>query len=282
MKIIKKLERYPRGVYTGAVGYVSRDKVSFNVGIRTLEINKDGSAVYGTGSGIVWESDAASEYDECLAKAQVLFTQRKGIRLLETMAWRQGRGYLLAREHIDRMARSASYFGFPCKRGELRSEMAALARGLKGLVRVRMLLAEDGGIEFEAAPMGKPSRPWRVAVARHRVRSHDCFLYHKTTSRAAYDAALSERPDMDDMLLLNERGELTESCKANLVIVLRDTHYTPPVSSGLLAGTMRGRLIDHGNIKERVLRMHDLRKADDVYLINSVRGRIPIVLEDTL
>lgn len=71
-EIIDELEDSPRGVYTGAIGIIgSRRAMDLAMGIRTLILN-DGNAVYGTGGGIVIDSDARTEYDECAVKTQVL------------------------------------------------------------------------------------------------------------------------------------------------------------------------------------------------------------------
>lgn len=74
MEIIADLETTPRGVYTGTVGYLGPGRrAQFNVAIRTLAIDvAAGKAEYGTGGGVVWDSTAQGEYDECLLKAQVL------------------------------------------------------------------------------------------------------------------------------------------------------------------------------------------------------------------
>ncbi len=279
MRIIKDLEAHPRGIYTGAIGYVSRGRSSFNVGIRTLDIARDGSAVYGTGSGIVWESDADCEYDECIAKSKVLFADRRPFDLLETMLWERGRGVRLSREHVDRIARSAAYFGYPTSRRRVRQQLSEYVRRLKRSCIVRMLLSNDGSMRFRTKPIAPARGPWKVAIAKTVVDSGDCFLYHKTTNRTVYDRALQEKPGADDMLLFNERGELTESCKANVVVVLGRVHYTPPIKCGVLAGTLREVMLRRGELRERVIHREDLVQASSVYLINSVRGRIPIVLE---
>jgi para-aminobenzoate synthetase/4-amino-4-deoxychorismate lyase len=74
MKIIRDLENEPRGVYTGAIGWVGPGRQArFNVGIRTVLLNKiTGSAEYGLGSGVIWDSSAELEFAECLDKAAIL------------------------------------------------------------------------------------------------------------------------------------------------------------------------------------------------------------------
>ncbi len=74
--------------------------------------------------------------------------------------------------------------------------------------------------------------------------------------------------------MLNERGELTESTVANLAVQLEGRWWTPPRECGLLMGTFRDELLARGELAERVLRPADLRQAENVRLINSVRGWI--------
>ena len=72
MEIIAELERAPRGVYCGAIGYISATgAMDMNIPIRTVVLH-DGVATFHAGAGIVWDSDPAAEYDETLAKARAL------------------------------------------------------------------------------------------------------------------------------------------------------------------------------------------------------------------
>jgi para-aminobenzoate synthetase component 1 len=73
MEIIRELETAPRGVYCGAVGRISTDgSMHFNVAIRTLTVFPDGRFVQNVGSGLVADSKADAEYEECLLKARFL------------------------------------------------------------------------------------------------------------------------------------------------------------------------------------------------------------------
>ncbi|NUQ01753.1 MAG: aminodeoxychorismate synthase component I, partial [Armatimonadetes bacterium] len=73
MKLIAGLEASPRGVYTGAIGFVSQQRTQFNVAIRTVQVDRRrGLAEYGVGGGVVWDSTAAGEYEEWRTKAMVL------------------------------------------------------------------------------------------------------------------------------------------------------------------------------------------------------------------
>jgi len=76
-------------------------------------------------------------------------------------------------------------------------------------------------------------------------------------------------------VFLNERGELTEGSRSNLFVRRNGKLTTPPISSGLLPGILRGKLLESGECTEEVLYPHDLDTAEEIYLGNSLRGLIP-------
>jgi len=275
--VIHALERAPRGVYTGAIGVVLPDRhAQFNVAIRTLHYDKVAAQLtFGVGSGIVWDSEQVAEYEECLTKAQVLFAPRPAFELLETLLWRRGRGYFLLEAHLQRLRDSADYFGFAVDADAVRHQLLTVAeRFTAPRYRVRLRVNRHGAAQVEYAPLSPERRVWRVALAHEPVNPREVFLYHKTTHRQVYERARAARPDCDDVILWNTRGEITESTLANVVVRLDGRYYTPPVECGLLAGVYRGHLLQRGLLRERVLTPDDLRRAEAVYLINSVRGRI--------
>ncbi|MFH1277823.1 MAG: aminodeoxychorismate synthase component I [Candidatus Eisenbacteria bacterium] len=276
MSIIAALEDSPRGIYTGAVGFVAPDRrASFSVAIRTVVVDRERRAAeYGVGGGVLWESTAEGEYDECLLKAKVLVEERTPFSLLETMLWTRDEGWFLAGRHLRRLAGSARYFGFSFDEISVRLRMESLAATFaKERYRVRLLLDRRGGLVLEPAPLGaRDDNAAAVAIAAEPVRSDDPFLYHKTTHRRVYDEALAAHPEAEDVILLNERGEVTESCFANVVVEKGGRKITPPVRSGLLAGTFRAELLEEGEIEDGVLTPDDLRRAERIWLVNSVRG----------
>ena len=278
MQIIHDLEPAPRGVYCGAVGWYSPGRrAEFNVAIRTVAIDQnEGTARYHIGSGITWGSSAEAEYDECLIKAAVLAEDRPEFQLLESLLF-NGK-YVLLDEHLARLARSAEYFGFEVHLGAVRAALLDQAATFKdGPLKVRLLAARDGTHRIEAGP-ATPGTPVRLGFAAEPVDDRDVFLYHKTTHRAVYERARASRPDCDDVLLWNARGEVTETTTANVVLDIDGWLWTPPVAAGLLAGTMRASLLADGTIQERVLTKADIARAASVRLINSVRQWVDAVL----
>ena len=274
-QIIAELETGPRGLYTGCIGFIApRRSAQFSVAIRTAVVDRDGKqAEYGSGGGIVWDSVADDEYKEALLKARVLTERRPDFSLLETMLWTSDEGYFLLDYHLRRLADSALYFNYPADAEQIKLQLARSASGFpREAQRVRLLVSRYGESVIEAAPMTESLRsPVRLGFARTAVDSRDIFLYHKTTQRRVYEAALESAPGFEDVLLWNERGELTESCVANVVLAIDGGLFTPPVDSGLLAGTFRALLLEKGTIRERVLTKDDLKRCSKIFLINSVR-----------
>lgn len=279
-QIIRELETTPRGIYTGTIGVVlPHQRAQFNVAIRTLTYDRAHRQLeYGVGSGIVWDSDAASEYHECLAKAQILLTPAPPeFQLLETMRWHPRKGYFLLEQHLMRLRHSADYFGFALDEAHIRALLAQVAAPHP--LRVRLLLSRDGTARVEHTPL-PPSPPlWRVALAPEPIDPNHVFLYHKTTHRAVYERARASCPHCDDVILWNPQGEITESTLANVVVQLQGKLYTPPIRCGLLGGVYREYLLARGTITERTLTKEELARADAIYLINSVRGWMRARLE---
>ena len=192
--------------------------------------------------------------------------------LLETMRLEQGRVERLDR-HMARIAEAARFFSYRWNESAVRDALGAAAdRHPLGCWRVRLLLSKDGQPTIECTPHGPETRRWRIDFARDPVDGRDPFVLHKTTRRAVYESARASRPDVDDVLLWNERGDVTESTIANVVAEIGGVRYTPPLQCGLLPGTFRAEQLDLGTIRERVLSKGDIASASRLWLINSVRG----------
>ena len=262
-----------RGVYTGAIGFVAPSgDACFNVAIRTAVI-QNGKAEYGIGGGIVWDSDPEAEYEEALSKARILARrssemQPSCFQCLETMRWEDGEIFLMER-HLKRLAESAEYFDFQCDSDEIRTQLKELF--FDEPKRIRLLLSKDGCFLVTHQNYHTCASVIILAIAKEPVDSKDVFLYHKTTTRTVYEKAKAVWPDADDVLLYNERREVTESCIANVVVEIDGRKVTPPVSCGLLAGTFRDELLEAGEIEEGVITLDDLKRVDAIWLVNSVR-----------
>jgi len=284
MEIIAELETHPRGVYTGAIGYAAPGrKARFNVAIRTVQVDRQaGVARYGTGGGIVAESVADEEWREALTKSLVLAPPPPTFRLLETIRWGPEEGFSLLQRHLLRLARSAEYFDFRPELGPLDSRLHEASEGWpREAHRVRLLVDSAGEVEIRVEPLTDDHRTWRLALAREPIDRSNRFLFHKTTHREVYDRCRRDFPNHDDVVLWNEEGEITETSIANLVLRLDGELLTPALDSGLLPGTLREELLEKGTISEEVLRVDDVPRATEIFLINSVRGWIPATLDST-
>ncbi len=293
MEIIAALEPEPRGAYTGAIGLVrpGGDAV-FSVAIRTLVVARGtGDAMLGIGAGIVADSQADDEYDECLLKGAFVDAQplaggpavvrvppaaQRDFELIETVRVDSGAWQHLI-DHLDRMGASARYFGVPWDR-------AAVERAVReeptpfGTSRGRIRLLPDGRVAVEVLPFAAFGSTRRVALARTPVDPSDPFLCHKTTRRDVYTRAQATRPDVDDVILWNTRGEITEATIANVVVEIGGERWTPPRTCGLLPGIARGRLIDDGSVRERPIAVAELQTAARLWLVSALRGELPATL----
>jgi para-aminobenzoate synthetase/4-amino-4-deoxychorismate lyase len=276
MKIISELESSSRRIYTGSIGYIApQRKAQFNVAIRTAIIDQEAQTVeYGVGGGIVWDSTSTDEYSEALLKAQVLTKQSEEFSLLETMLWTPEEGYFLLNKHIARMADSASYFDFSFPQQALIDLLEKAEVSFTAPQRLRITLDRSGIFKYETREFTGEDRIFKVKLASTPINSENPFYFHKTTNRGFYPAINNN----DDILLYNEKDELTEFTIGNLVVKIDGGLFTPPISCGLLAGTFRESLIEGGQVKERVIRKNELKNCQEVFLVNSVRKWVPVEL----
>jgi para-aminobenzoate synthetase / 4-amino-4-deoxychorismate lyase len=288
MRAIAELEDSPRGVYTGAVGVLAppgagEPRAVFSVAIRTIVVDeRTGEAEYGVGAGITFGSSADAEYDEVEAKSRVLVERRPPFALFETLAWDPDTGYRHLDEHLGRLGGSAAYFGFRLDPDRARTDLEKAAADAPGPIRVRLSLARSGAVAIETSPPPEgPEGPAHVAIVEDPpVDPADVWLFHKTTLREPYDRRRGLRPDADDVLLVNRLGRVTESTVANVAVRLDGRWWTPPLRDGVLAGTYRAVLLRDGALAERSVSIEEVRGAEGVALVSSVRGWRPAVLLD--
>jgi len=274
MQIIKKLEKEPRGIYTGAIGYISpKGKSCFNVAIRTVRIKKNKGEL-GIGGGIVYDSNAKAEYEEALLKAKFFKDGLEKIGLIESILWDKNEGYFLLGLHLKRVKKSAEHFSFCYKEKAIKRRLKEIIRNEKKNLKVRLVLDSEGKITVKKELIKKIKTPIKIRISDKRINSKDKFLYHKTTKRAFYDQERKKGliKGCFETIFLNERNQLTEGTIFNIFVLKNKRLYTPPVKSGLLPGVLRERLIREGKAKEKILYLKDLRGADEIYVGNSVRG----------
>jgi para-aminobenzoate synthetase / 4-amino-4-deoxychorismate lyase len=280
MELISELETEPRGVYCGAIGHISPNgRTLLNVAIRTAVVFRDAAGEMGIGSGVVFDSVGPREYAECLLKMKFLTDPVKPFELIETMLFERASGFALLERHIERLKTSARYFGFACDEAAVRRALTDAVGGKSERLRVRLLLSEAGAVTVTATPLpaADPGAVMRFVISETRLDSADIFLFHKTTRRELYDRQWQQYHDAlgaDEVVYLNERGELCEGSRTTIFLEREGRLLTPALGSGLLPGTLRAELLADGRAVESVLNLRDLETADAVYLGNSVRGLV--------
>ncbi len=290
MEIIRELELEPRGVYTGAIGFIGPGgDCCFNVPIRTVVL-ENGHGEMGIGSGIVADSEPEQEWEECLLKSNFLTRPQPEFQLIETMLWRSAGGFRLLGLHLSRLRQSAAYFNFTFAEEQCRAALETMALEFSGPRRVRMLLHKNGAMALSASACAVPEYETfaavraqerrRVCLATVNTDSTQVMFFHKTTLRQMYDEARAAALGQGyiEVFFTNERGELTEGSISNIFIKKDGVYYTPPVECGLLAGVMRAHLLtsEPETVREKVLSRDDLRRADALYMVNSIRGIVPV------
>jgi para-aminobenzoate synthetase/4-amino-4-deoxychorismate lyase len=272
MRLIAGLESSPREIYTGAIGVVEPGrKASFSIAIRTARFDhRSDTAVYGAGGGIVWDSRTDDEWDELLAKAQVVNRPpRPEIEIFETLRFSPSDGYFLRHLHRDRLASSAHWFGWPFDPAAFDRLLDKGAYGLRASARVRVRLRSNGRLSLQSSPFQpeSPSLP-SIRLVSLPAGTDPVFLHHKTSVRNQYDPDGSGR----EWLFFNNRGRVTESSIANLVYEMEGERFTPPVTDGLLPGVWRRHLLEQGRVRERSLAVGELPNLSRIWLVNALRG----------
>ncbi len=295
MEIINELENKPRGVYTGAIGYITPNgDATFNVPIRTIVL-QNGLGEMGIGAGITHSSRPEEEWQESLLKGQFLSQPQPDFQLIETILWQPDKGFWLLHQHLDRMQNSAIYFSFNIAREKLARQLANLANKWQvdstTPLRVRILLFRNGKVDISPTECAKPALLTlpdkiilpqqkqglpQIAISRYKTDSHSNLLFHKTTRREFYDQERKRAMEQNlyEMIFCNKEGDVTEGTISNVIIKKADMFYTPPQTCGLLAGVGREYLLNRHKkvLHEETLSLTDMLEADAIYLVNSVRG----------
>jgi para-aminobenzoate synthetase/4-amino-4-deoxychorismate lyase len=293
MEIIHELEPAPRGIYTGALGWMDPPASGaqsgaqlgdfcLSVPIRTLVLQPEHNGVrhgeLGVGAGIVYDSDPAGEYAECRLKARFLTGLPNEFDIFETMYATREDGCRHLERHLARLRASSAYFGFPFAEELARAGAIAACAVLPAHTphRLRMALRADGEVVVHTAPLAPLDQPVEVLLSNQLVDSTALFARHKTSVRSRYDAAwkLAESVGAFDTLFFNERGELAEGGRSSVFVRVGGRWYTPPLSSGVLPGVMRAVLLEDPawNAIECPISRETLERAQEIVVCNALRG----------
>ena len=278
MRIIAELEQSPRGLYCGAIGTVFPSEhgpvAKFAVAIRTATVDlSSGVATYGAGGGITFDSDAGAEWDEVAAKTEVLTFAPPEFGLFETLRYEASLGYVNGPRHLRRLGESAGFLGIPFDLALAEQLLASARQSNPPLARVRLSLARSGELTYEAEVLGEDvEEPLRLAIDTVAVDSREVRLFHKTTARERYDSARRRYMEADDVILVNEADQVTETSRANLAVRIGEEWLTPALSRGLLPGVERGRLLEEGRLTERVITRQMCKDAEALATLSSLRG----------
>lgn len=280
MEIINELEKEERGIYTGSIGLFNKDEAIFNVAIRTLTVNKkSGRCELGIGAGIVWDSDSLKEYEETLLKSKFLAEPENYFDLFETMLLENGK-ILFLEEHIERLRLAAEFFLFNFNNKKIRKSLddriVELNPGKK--YKIKLILNKWGRIKIETSDLPSAKEIIKIIISEKKINTQNRFQYFKTTNRRMYDDEYQKYSvrGFFDVIFLNEKSEVAEGSITNIFIRKGNSWLTPPVTSGILNGIYRSHLIKEHDIKEKEISLEDLLKADEIKLVNSVRGKVKV------
>lgn len=272
MRALSRLEQGPRGAYCGAAGWIEPGgNAAFSVLIRTLEIGKEGGfARLGLGSGLVVDSAAEAEWEECLSKGNFVSREVPNVDLIESMRFDPRDGLLELDRHLDRLKGASEALGFRFNRHGARNELQAATFGRRLPGVARLLLSPSGAMAVEVRPAPETTtEPLLVRIVPLPVAAEDYRLRFKTTDRAFYDEA-RVASGVDEVVFADCAGFLTEGSYTSVFVERDGRLLTPPLRRGLLPGVLRDKLIAEGRAEEA-----DLTKADldqGFFVGNMIRG----------
>lgn len=292
MQWIADLESTPRGLYCGAIGWVDAPQTGsrcgdfcLSVAIRTLTLGRNMKGLrparLGIGAGIVADSRADDEFDECRLKARFLTGLDPGFELFETLLATPAGELPHLQRHLDRLARSAALLGFAFDADAARAELLdGAARSCGAARRLRLALAHSGRLTLtQVALQALNPGEVKLLIAPQRLPDDNPLAAHKTTLRRHYDAGVhaAELAGAFDSLFFSRSDWLVEGGRSSVFVRLDGRWWTPPLADGALPGVMRGLLLEDPawSARERRLELADLQRADGIVVCNALRGVLP-------
>ncbi|MBR8635511.1 bifunctional chorismate-binding protein/class IV aminotransferase [Campylobacter jejuni] len=310
IKFIEELEQRDRGIYCGTIGLIHKNKNKFSVAIRTLE-KQDEIYTYSTGSGLVWDSKFKDEFEELKLKSAIL--NPCDFHLFETMYFKNSQ-ILFLKEHLLRLINSALKFNFNThklfkdfynilnqkssykeyqnftlfkldekifhKKHSLFYNFPLPFKNPHKEGILKLILYKDGRYEFQQSAPKQNSNDI-LLLSDDKINSKSDNLYHKSSLRTCYNqhSYKWQQNLCYDIAFFNEKDELCEGSRTNLILEKNSQFYTPQIQSGMLNGVYRNFLVNLGLIKEKALFKQDLFEAENIYCINSVRGLKKVKLQ---
>lgn len=302
MEIIREVETENRGLYTGAIGWFDPPKHSRKIGdfclsvpIRTLSLSAPNTdtnkalgkntmlrhGVMGVGAGIVHDSVAQDEFEECQLKAKFLTGMQTSLTLFETMRASKDEGCALLEKHLQRLQTSAALFQIPCDVALMREKVRLACDQflLSTPYRLRLALSDNGEIELQSTELVPIAERVNIILSKENCQTPALFLAHKTSIRAPYDRAWKEAEAIGafDAIFVNQEGFVTEGGRSNIFIRQQAQWFTPPLSDGVLPGVMRAILLEDAswNASEKQFTWDEVLNAEEVIICNALRGVMP-------
>lgn len=201
--------------------------------------------------------------------------------------------------HWHRLERDAgrTHCPFPFKMDTVRAQLGEVIRAnrvTEGCARVYMIYNQVGfwrsdenfppvDLILYTAPLPSYREPAKLALREHGRHAASPLSGVKTTSwlNNVWNLYEAQQAGCDEVVLLNERGEIAECTAANVFCVRDGRVWTPPLDSGCLEGITRDILLEIGAsagvpVAERVLRPDDLYSADEVFISSTNRSMIAV------
>jgi para-aminobenzoate synthetase/4-amino-4-deoxychorismate lyase len=279
MQIIHQLEKKPRGIYCGAIGLVhsnskkNKIRAIFNVSIRTVIIQNK-QCISHIGSGITSEAQSENEWQEWNIKRKFIERASQPFDIIEKLALLNGE-FRNLKEHIERLAKTAKHFEYPCNLKSLQINLEKLKSTYKnGIWHIRIKLNRKGEVDIKTYILKKTKEPVQLKLAKapFRQAQNNEFVDYKTTNRAHYRPFQSNQKNIFDTLLWNQSGQITETTFGNIAAFINNKWITPPLSSGLLPGIGRMLALREGKIIESILNIENITEVNKWAFINSSRG----------
>ena len=279
MGLIDATEASPRGTYTGSLGLLDPDGLSLSVAIRTVEVDGNGAATLGVGSGIVADSVAADEWAESLLKARFAAqpSLKEALRVVDGEA-------PLAALHAQRLAAAAARLCFPSVDGVIDDAVAGTP---PGDWRVGVDVAPDGAVTVTRRPLEREEGTVTLLLADAAWHPGP-HAEMKTDDRAALDHAWRRAVAVGafDTIGYDEAGRVLEGGRCNVFALVDGTWVTPSATLGLLPGVQRAALLADPSplgadrVVEAELSLDQFRRAHRIVVTNAVQGVLDARLEE--